>query len=51
MSNIYTNDPSKMLIVNELSSMKLLEVSENFDLYPGGEVDLEQFVEIMKVTM
>lgn len=31
-----------------LNSIKLLTISEQFDLYPGEEVDLEQFVKIME---
>ena len=51
MNNIYTEDPSKLVMVNELSSLKLLEISEKFDLFPGGDVDLQQFVDIMVETM
>jgi len=34
-------------MMTNLNSIKLLAVSERFHLYPQGEVDLEQFVNIM----
>jgi len=33
-----------------LNSIKLLQISEQFEMMPGQEVDLEQFVKIMKDT-
>ena len=41
MSNIYSKDTSKVLVIGELTSMKLLGLSKEFDMYPGGEVDIE----------
>ena len=48
VTNIYTEDPNKLDIIVNLNSIKLLTISDQFDLYPGEEVDLEQFVKIME---
>ena len=34
-------------LINNLNSVKLLQISEQFEMMPGQEVDLDQFVKIM----
>jgi len=42
------DDPSKLDLINHLNSMKLLAISEAFDHFPKGCVDVDHFVNIMK---
>lgn len=42
------DDPNKLDLINHLNSMKLLSISEAFDRFPKGWVDLDHFVNIMK---
>ena len=37
----------KIDLINNLNQIKLLQISEHFELIPGEEVDLDQFVKIM----
>ena len=41
MENIYTEDPGKLDMIGNLTSSRLLEISERFDMYPNGQVDCE----------
>ena len=34
-----------------MNSIKLLQISEQFEMMPGEEVDLDQFVKIMKEVL
>ena len=34
MGNIYTNDKNKMLLLENLNSVMLLQISEKFSMYP-----------------
>ena len=47
-NNIYVKDPNQLDLIKGISSMELLNIAEKFDQYPGEELDLEQFVNIMK---
>lgn len=47
-NNIYQKDPNQLDLIKGISSMELLNIAEKFDQYPGEELDLEQFVNIMK---
>ena len=38
----------KLDLINNLNSIKLLAVSEAFELYPNMRVDADQFVKILK---
>lgn len=38
--NIYAEDPNKLDVIMNLTSLKLLAVSKQIDLYPSEEVDL-----------
>jgi len=38
----------KLDLINNLNSMKLLQVAEAFERYPSSQVDVDQFVKIMK---
>ena len=49
-NNIYQPDPNQLDLVKAISSMELLNIAEKFDQYPGEELDLQQFVNIMKDT-
>ena len=46
--SIMMDDPSKLDLINHLNSMKLLAISEAFDHFPKGCVDVDHFVNIMK---
>lgn len=46
--SILLDDPNKFDLINHLSSVKLLSISEAFDRFPKGCVDVEHFVNIMK---
>lgn len=41
MENNYSEDPGKLDMIGNLTSSRLLEISERFDLYPNGQVDCE----------
>lgn len=41
-------DPNKLDLINNLNSMKLIQISEAFDKFPNQQVDVETFVNIMK---
>ena len=47
-NNIYVKDPNQLDLIKGISSMELLNIAEKFDQYPGEELDLEQFVNIMR---
>lgn len=47
-NNIYVKDPNQLDLIKGISSMELLRCAEKFDQYPGEELDLEQFVNVMK---
>ena len=47
-NNIYVSDENQLDICKALSSMELLKIADKFDQYPNEELDLEQFVNIMK---
>lgn len=49
--NLFTADPNKIDLINNLSQIKLLQISEHFELIPGQEVDLDQFVKIMQTVL
>jgi hypothetical protein len=49
--NIYADDPNKLDIIMNLNSLKLLAISKQIELYPNEEVDLTQFVNLMKVVL
>jgi hypothetical protein len=59
--NLFTADPSKYAplltnadridLINNLSQIKLLQISEHFELIPQQEVDLDQFVKIMQTVL
>jgi hypothetical protein len=38
-------------LINNLNSIKLLAVSEAFEAYPNQQVDVDQFVKIMKQVL
>jgi len=44
---LYAHDPNQILLINNLKSVSLLQVAEQFEMMPGQEVDLDQFVKIM----
>jgi hypothetical protein len=46
--SIYTNDPNKLDVIMNLNSLKLLAISKQIEIYPNEEVDLSQFVALMK---
>lgn len=46
-SNFLSSDPNKLDIINNLNSMKLISISNQFEMYPNEEVDIDQFVHIM----
>ena len=41
VQNLFSEDPNKIDLINNLNSVKLLQISEQFDMMPGEEVDLE----------
>jgi hypothetical protein len=41
----------KLDLINNLNSMKLLAISEQFELFPNEQVDVDQFVNIMKEVL
>jgi len=41
----------KLDLINNLNSIKLLAVSEAFELYPNMRVDADQFVKILKQVL
>ena len=47
-NNIYSKDPNQLDLIKGISSMELLNIAEKFDQYPGEELDLHQFVNIMR---
>ena len=47
-NNIYSKDPNQLDLIKGISSMELLNIAEKFDQYPGEELDLQQFVNIMR---
>lgn len=49
--NIYADDPNKLDIIMNLNSLKLLAISKQIEFYPNEEVDLTQFVDIMKSVL
>ena len=51
VSNIYGEDVNQLDLIKNISSMELLAISEQFDYYPGEELDLDQFVKVMKEVM
>lgn len=44
MGNIYISDKNKMQILTNINSNNLLEISDQFALYPDQTVSLEEFV-------
>jgi hypothetical protein len=65
MENIYSEDPNRLDMIANLTSSRLLEISERFDMYPSatqhrksgseqplnGQVDCAQFVKLMTDIM
>lgn len=51
VTNIYAEDPNKLDVIVNLNSLKLLAIAKQIELYPGEEVDLTQFVTIMKTVL
>ena len=49
--NLYSRDPNKLDIINNLNSIKLLQLKEQFELMPGECVDVEQFVKLMDTLL
>lgn len=47
MGNIFTSDKNKMELLLNLNSLKLLEISDKFDLYPDEQVTCDEFIDIM----
>ena len=47
MGNIFTEDKNKMELLQNLDSVKLLVISEDFQKYPDGEVLCNEFIDIM----
>lgn len=45
--NIFMFILDKLDLINNLNSIKLLQISEHFDILPNEEADLDQFVKIM----
>jgi hypothetical protein len=41
----------KLDLINNLNSIKLLAISEAFEKFPNEQVDLDQFVKIMKEVL
>jgi hypothetical protein len=41
LENIYVEDTGRVDMIGNLTSSRLLEISERFDLYPSGQVDCE----------
>jgi len=39
--NIYAEDPGKLDMIGNLTSTRLLEINERFEMYPGAVVDCE----------
>lgn len=60
MQNLFSEDPSKFNfinlldkidIINNLNQIKLLQISEHFEIIPDGKCDLAQFVKIMSEVL
>ena len=51
VSNIYDEDHNQLDLIKNITSMDLLAISEQFDYYPGEELDLDQFVKTMTEVM
>ena len=49
--NIYAEDPNRLDIIMNLNSLKLLAISKQIELFPNKEVDLTQFVNLMKAVL
>ena len=47
MGNIFTEDKNNMELLQNLNSIKLLAISEQFNMYPDQTVTVEEFIEIM----
>ena len=48
VTNIYGEDINQLDLIKNISSMELLAISEQFNYYPGEELDLDQFVKVME---
>lgn len=51
MRDLYSEDPNKIDLIFNLNSIKLLQISEHFEMLPQEEADLEQFVKIMREVL
>jgi hypothetical protein len=51
MGNIFTEDKNKMELLMNLNSIKLLAISEQFNMYPDQNVTVEEFIEIMTKSL
>lgn len=41
VTNIYGDDVNQLDLIKNISSMELLAISEQFNYYPGEELDLD----------
>ena len=41
VTNIYGDDANQIDLIKNISSMELLAISEQFNYYPGEELDLD----------
>ena len=51
VSNIYGEDTNQLDLIKNVSSTDLLNITEKFALYPNEELDLDQFINVMKDVM
>lgn len=51
VQNLFSDDPNHIDLINNLNSMKLLQISEQFSMMPAQRVDLHQFVVIMQEVL
>ena len=49
--SVMIDDPNKFDLINHLTSLKLLAVSDAFDRFPKGWVDVDHFVNIMREVL
>ncbi len=45
------DDPNQIDLISNLNLMKMISVSEAFDKFPSGKVDVETFINIMKEVL
>jgi len=51
VGNIYAPDRNRMQLLQNLNSIKLLQIAEQFSMYPDSTVTIEEFIEIMSEAL